>query len=120
MGAGIAKFIADEYPIALTEDLKTKHGDGTKLGKYTTAHVRKLDGYIVNAYTQFKYGGGVDNFDYGKFEEFMQTINNHAWFFKRTIGFPKIGAGYAKGDWTHILKIIEANSDNLNITIYEL
>lgn len=116
MGAGIAKSIKEKYPEAYRQDQKTKEGDKEKLGTITVARYGSAKPfYVVNAYTQFKYGGGGRNADYDAIRSCMKRINEV--FPGKHIGLPKIGAGLAKGDWSVIEKIIE---DELTDVTYEV
>ena len=66
MGAGIALAIKTTFPEAYKADLKTTKGDREKLGHYSSATVER-EGHqitIVNAYTQYHYGGPGNKADY--------------------------------------------------------
>ena len=62
---------------------------------------------IVNAYTQYhwKTGPGIMNADYRAIQQVFSLIATD--FKGRRIGYPKIGAGLAGGDWKVISKIID-------------
>ena len=114
MGAGIAKSIRDNFPAAYQADLKTKTGDKTKLGTYSLASIEK-NGYmftIVNGYTQYDFSGPGKLVDYGAIKELFARIKND--FANKKIGYPKIGAGLAKGDWEVISDIINKELDGEN------
>jgi O-acetyl-ADP-ribose deacetylase (regulator of RNase III) len=78
------------------------------------------DLYVINAYTQYRYGrnhedGDKSPVDYEAITLCMRKINH---LFKgKTIGLPKIGAGLAGGDWNIISKIIERELKDMNIII---
>ena len=76
MGAGIAKTIKSEFPEAYKADQNTKKGDKEKLGNYSLAEVtldsKKL--IIINAYTQFDYGGNITNVSYDSIKEVFKKI----------------------------------------------
>ena len=66
MGKGIALTIKNVFPEAYQADLKTNKGDKQKLGKYSYAKLQR-NGYqitVINAYTQYHYGGRGDKADY--------------------------------------------------------
>lgn len=120
MGSGVAKEISKNFPEAREADLKTTPGDKDKLGTITYVTLPKL--IVVNAYTQFGFGGknGPD-IDYhalryalrSAFETFPPNFR---------FGLPKIGAGLAGGSWSIIKRIIEeeaAIQENI-VTIVEL
>lgn len=118
MGAGVALQIKREYPGAYQADCQTKKLDRDKLGTYTswTGPNKDISGKeitIVNAYTQFdifshKWRSDFDSsvpkipFDYDAFARVLLRIAID--FTDKSIGFPKIGAGLAHGEWD----IIEA------------
>lgn len=103
MGAGIAKGIKSEFPEAYAADMNTKSEDRSKLGTITYAHSGNL--IIVNAYTQFKWGGRGINADYEAIRQAFREIKST--FPGKRIGYPAIGAGLAGGDWNVISNIIE-------------
>ena len=66
MGAGIAVAVKSTFPEAYKADLGTIKGDRKKLGSYSSATVEK-NGHqitVVNAYTQYHYGGRGNKADY--------------------------------------------------------
>lgn len=86
--------------------------------------------YIVNAYTQYEYGRGGDHFEYDAFQTFLYSFKNYIELMSDSnirqnetgsfkpvktirIGFPKIGAGLAGGDWNRIEAMIEKFSDSV-------
>ncbi len=102
MRKGIAKTISEVFPEALAVDLKTIKGDPNKLGTYSSATVGKLT--IVNAYTQFDWRGKGRKADYDAIKRVFEHIAND--FPNKRIGYPKIGAGLAGGDWQVIYPLI--------------
>lgn len=108
-GAGIALQILKRFPEAYERDKQTEFADKGKLGTYTFANIvrGKNTFNIVNAYTQ--YGCGTDKVrcDY----EALDTVFNKIAFVYNglRIGYPKIGAGLAGGDWEIISEIIDRN-----------
>ena len=120
MGAGIAKTIKSTFPEAYAADCKTPKGDRTKLGNISFATVQR-DGReitIVNGYTQFHWRGSGVLADYDAIRSVMRTVKSQ--FSGKRIGYPKIGAGLAKGDWTIIAQIIteELNGENHTLVKY--
>jgi O-acetyl-ADP-ribose deacetylase (regulator of RNase III) len=115
MGAGIARQIKNTFPEAYESDLKTKNGDYSKLGSYSKAVIGKLT--VINAYTQFKYGGEKVLVDYVALHKVFKLIKSD--FHGKSIGYPKIGSGLAGGDWNIISKIIEECLEGENHTLVE-
>ena len=72
MGKGIALTIKKVFPEAYQADLKTVKGDKGKLGHYSSATVQR-NGHqitVINAYTQYNYGGSGIKADYGAIKVF--------------------------------------------------
>jgi O-acetyl-ADP-ribose deacetylase (regulator of RNase III) len=106
MGAGIAKGIRAAFPAAYQADLATLRGDRAKLGTCTFAEVVR-DGaplIVVNAYTQFDFRGSGPKVDYDALRSCFGWIKRN--YAGQKIGFPKIGAGLARGNWLQIATII--------------
>lgn len=107
MGAGIARAIQEEFPEAYAADLVTAKGDRNKLGDFSSATVKR-DRHqitIVNGYTQFHFHGDRVLVDYEAVQNVFRKIKEK--FSGKRIGYPKIGAGLAGGDWQRISGIIE-------------
>ncbi|PUA28480.1 MAG: phosphatase [Cellvibrio sp. 79] len=102
MGAGIAKSIKELYPQAYAADRATEKGSLHKLGNYSKADTGKF--IIVNAYTQFDWRGDGVKVDYNAVRSVFKQIRKE--FSGKKIGYPKIGAGLANGNWELIEKII--------------
>lgn len=107
MGAGIARVIQDEFPEAYAADLVTIKGDRNKLGDFSFATVKRgtCEITIVNGYTQFHFHGDSVLVDYDSVRTLFAKIKKQ--YSGKRIGYPKIGAGLASGDWNKISKIIE-------------
>jgi O-acetyl-ADP-ribose deacetylase (regulator of RNase III) len=108
MGAGIAKAIRATFPEAYKADLRTAKGDRAKLGTISVAEIAPDDRrlVVVNAYTQLDYRGRGVRVDYDAVRRAMQEVKRR--FSGKRIGYPKIGAGLAKGDWSKLSEIIDA------------
>lgn len=106
MGAGIAKAVRAAFPEAYQADLATPKGDHSKLGDISVARVTRgrVQLAVVNAYTQFDYRGTGVRVDYEAVRNAMQKIREQ--FTGQRIGYPRIGAGLAGGDWNRIAGII--------------
>ena len=119
MGAGIAKAIRSQFPEAFDADLKTAKGDRNKLGTISFATVLRDQHEItvVNGYTQFHWRGSGIKADYDAIRSVMGHVKRE--FGDRRIGYPKIGAGLAKGDWQVIAAIIDEELSGLDHTLVE-
>jgi O-acetyl-ADP-ribose deacetylase (regulator of RNase III) len=106
MGRGIALTIKQQFPEAVAADMQTVTGDRAKLGTFTTAKIDR-DGYnftIVNGYTQFHWQGEGVLADYDAIRSVFRQVKVQ--FSGQRIGYPKLGAGLARGDWAIISQII--------------
>ena len=106
MGAGIAHSIQSQFPEAYAADLMTTKGDRNKLGFFSSATVEE-NGHnitIVNGYTQFQPSGPLPLVHYDAVESLFKKIKKE--FSGKRIGYPKIGAGLAGGDWSRIAETI--------------
>lgn len=119
MGAGFAAAIAAEFPEAVRADNMTEKGDSKKLGKITYATVRGLTKpvIIVNGYTQIHWRGTGVLVDYRAVRMVMRNVK--AKFSGKRIGYPKIGAGLAGGDWDLISRIIDEELNGEDHTFVE-
>lgn len=120
MGAGLAKGIARTFPAALEADRATPKGERAKLGTCSVATCEVAGGTVdvVNAYTQFHYGGRGVLVDYEALRSCMAWVKER--YSGKRIGLPKIGAGLARGDWPTIEAIIleELAGEDLTLVIF--
>jgi O-acetyl-ADP-ribose deacetylase (regulator of RNase III) len=108
MARGIALTIKQQFPEAYIVDCQTEIGDRTKLGNFTAVDINR-DGFaftIVNGYTQFHWQGEGVLADYDAIQSVFRQVKQQ--FGGRKIGYPKLGAGLARGDWSIIAQTIEA------------
>ena len=119
MGAGIAKIIRNTFPRAYEADLKTAKGSRAKLGtiSFASAEHSHHTLTVVNAYTQFDYQGGGVLVDYDAVRAVMRRVKSQ--FAGQRIGYPKIGAGLAGGDWDVIAAIIDEELAGEDHTLVE-
>lgn len=122
-GAGIALQIKNELPQAFEEDKKTTKGDKNKIGTYTQVKIQsstnpKHEFIVINAYTQFSFGGKKDHFEYGAFQKILDALKLE--FPEKKIGFPLIGCGHAGGNKNLIISMIEKTLPNANIVEFVL
>lgn len=120
MEAGIALAIQKEFPEAYAVDLVTIKGDRNKLGDFSHATVKRSDHEltIINGYTQFHFHGGSILVDYNAVSNLFKKIKLQ--FHGKRIGYPKIGAGLAGGDWQRISHIIdqELSGEDHTLVLY--
>lgn len=147
MNNGVAKQIRTNFPEAYLVDKATERGDKAKLGTFTYCRhsewflkdVKFSDGsplkvpdvycfYVINAYTQYRYGRGRDLFEYSSLRTFLYSFGNFLFILSKVekkssfrVGFPRLGTGLAGGDWERIKKDLkwfsEKNSDICDLTI---
>jgi O-acetyl-ADP-ribose deacetylase (regulator of RNase III) len=120
MGAGIARAICHHFPEAYRADQATMPGDRSKLGTFSFAKVKRngFEFVVVNGYTQFSPSGAGILVDYEAVRGVMKELKAH--FSGQRIGYPKIGAGLARGDWSVISTIISEELSNEDHTLVEL
>jgi O-acetyl-ADP-ribose deacetylase (regulator of RNase III) len=119
MGAGIALAIRNVFPEAYAADQATAKGDRGKLGSISFARVVR-DGHritVVNGYTQFNWRGAGVLADYEAVRGVMREVR--VMFSGSRIGYPKIGAGLARGDWSRIARIIAEELNGEDHTFVE-
>lgn len=119
MGAGIAKTIKATFPEAFAADKTTTKGDSSKLGSYSSATLTR-EGHtltVVNGYTQDHWRGSKAKADYDAIRSVMTNVKQQ--FTGLRIGYPKIGAGLAKGDWQIIKIIIDEELEGEDHTLVE-
>ena len=117
MGAGIAKSIKDIFPEAYEADLRTENGSKDKLGSISFATVKRGNNEItiVNGYTQYSPGGSGMLVDCDAVHSVMKEVRSK--FSGMRIGYPMIGAGLARGDWTIISEIISVQLEGEDHTL---
>lgn len=76
--------------------------------------------FVVNAYTQYKYGanhadGDKKPVDYEAITLCMRKINKI--FSGMKVGLPKIGCGLAGGDWYLVKEIIKKELKDCDVTV---
>jgi len=127
MGAGIAKRIADKFPVAIDADKRTKAGDKTKLGSYTCG-VDKSGLHVINLYGQYRYGRERRHTDYDAVKRALIEIKDDYVpidIVKPTyIGLPyKMGCVNGGGDWDVISSILTElfqNDNNFHLVICKI
>ena len=119
MGAGIAKAVRAAFPEAWEADCATGKDDRNKLGTFSSATVER-DGHditVVNGYTQFHWRGSGRLADYDAIRSVMAAVKQA--FRGKRIGYPRIGAGLAGGDWDTIAAIISEELAGEDHTLVE-
>jgi O-acetyl-ADP-ribose deacetylase (regulator of RNase III) len=131
MGAGIAKPMAQKFPIAKQADDKACAKGENKPGNISVGLTQRRGRnlFIVNAYTQQSYGSDP-NTKYAslkalksalavvrtKLGKKMQDEPNGPWRPRRVL-MPKIGCGYGNLNWSEVKPIILEELATLNVTI---
>ena len=126
MGAGIARQIAETFPMAEKVDRATISGDKDKLGCCTISWHYREDGsalIILNGYTQY-FIASSENPNVVSYDAVQSVFNRIASICKNPnksmrVGYPAIGAGLAGGDWNVISAIIEGELKGLDHTFVE-
>jgi O-acetyl-ADP-ribose deacetylase (regulator of RNase III) len=120
MGRGIAAAIRERFPEAYDADLATAKGDVSKLGTLSQALVTRenMRFTVVNAYTQRHWAGSGVLADYDAIRRVFRAMRSQ--FHGQRIGYPRIGAGLAGGDWVAIAAIIDEELAGEDHTLVEL
>lgn len=129
MGSGIAPLIKAAFPEMYDADLNTVPGDRAKLGTCSVAFIN--DGSLTgfNLYSQYGYNRrkhGLRDLDYNALYDSMVEMKKALQGLyggsmdKYKIGFPKIGAGLAGGDWNVIEAMIKSVFHDCDVTVYVL
>ncbi len=112
MGSGIALALKNKFPEIYEADQATKRGDINKLGTYTTIGVKhERIKYVVNLYSQYRYGLGSRHTNYEAMSRGLEDIRdslvkNKAEHF--VLGFPyMIGCALGGGNIRIVQTIIE-------------
>ena len=121
MGAGIAKQIAKIYPGAVhADDAAYRDKSFRMLGDISVGFETNVNGalFVVNAYTQDRYGRGKRHADYDAIRSCFKEINKRfGMTMHHKIGYPMIGAGLAGGDWNIIKQIIDEELEGSDHTL---
>lgn len=107
MGKGIALSIRRQFPEAYEADCLTAKGDVSKIGTISVAEVKRGERafFVINGYTQIHWRGAGVKADYAAIRNVMREVRSR--FAGLRIGYPKIGAGLAGGDWDVVFAIIK-------------
>ena len=117
MGAGIAYYLKEKFPMVFEADLKTIKGDRNKLGNFTYARVDSVLNsntiYVANLYSQYTFYDKNDMFYIDAFENGMKKIIEH-FCEERTkknipisFSFPAIGLGLANGKIEEVYEVLK-------------
>lgn len=127
MGAGIARVIADKYPIVEERDKKFVNGvpeDKLGHGNYIGITERSCGtkGWIVNLYGQFYWSRTKQQTDYDALRSALKETNKILSICKETyrIGLPKIGCGLGGGNWNIVSEIITEELTVSDLYVYTL
>jgi O-acetyl-ADP-ribose deacetylase (regulator of RNase III) len=120
MGKGIALAIKQQFPEAYAADQQTTKADRGKLGTFSQAAiVRPTASFtVVNAYTQCHWRGTGVLADLDAIAAVFRQLRLD--FGGRRIGYPRVGAGLARGDWHAISAIIDEALAGEDHTLVEL
>lgn len=107
MGAGLAKAIADKYPIVKTQYLRKFYSMGWQLGNTQFVSIHP-DLYVCNLAGQVTYGR--ENIRYTNYDALkigFAEVHNFAFEHSLQVYLPYgIGCGLANGDWPTVKEII--------------
>ena len=124
-GGGIARFIRDEYPEAYEADCKTKKGDRSKLGTYsscrTKSHPERRIQFIVNLYGQYNMSTKQRETSYDALADGLTKLRDNLiekQMDHLTVGVPwKLGSGLGGGDFRIVEAIIRSVFEDTSIKV---
>lgn len=118
MASGIAAIIKEKFPDAYQIDRRTKKGDKTKLGSYTSVRIVSAENpnlkWILNLYSQFDFGRTTKHTDYDALHHGLMTLkirleSGYREEERPVVGIPhRIGSDSAGGDWRVVRAIIDS------------
>lgn len=121
LGNGLQRKIRKKYPLVHKENLKTKYADREKLGTTLTVDIGNLKIILcyITGYPNARPDINADYLDYDALEKCISYVNNA--YSGKEIATTLLGSSRfdGNGDSKKILKILEANSQNLNLHIYD-
>lgn len=118
MGAGVALAIKDKYPKAYEDYFNIYKTEGLTLGDI---HVSFIDNgrTIINAITQAHLYGrsGRRSVSYDAIKSAFRSINL---LDTPCVAIPKIGCSLGGGSWDIVSKIIDDDTPDTEIVVYEM
>jgi O-acetyl-ADP-ribose deacetylase (regulator of RNase III) len=124
MGSGVAALLRAKCERIFADYRNTYTAQGNRLYLGQTIWVREPDHTYINGITQEFYGRDPNRVyvDYDAVAKVMQSIDRYAVVFPAwkidAVAMPLIGAGLARGSWSRISSIIEANSRHFEPVVY--
>ena len=123
-GAGFARAVRNKYP-SVQKDFKEwaiMNPDKFSLGNTNTSMVSD-ELYIVSMIAQHGYGESVKpRIRYAALRDCLHQLKMIALSKGASVNMPRIGTGYAGGNWSYILELIDEMlvRNGINVTIYTL
>jgi hypothetical protein len=123
-GAGFARAVRNEYP-PVQKDFKewaVIHRDKFSLGNVHTSVISN-ELYLVNMIAQHGYGESVKpRIRYAALRDCLHQLRKIAISKSASVHMPRIGTGYAGGNWSYILELIDEVlvRNGIDVTIYTL
>lgn len=120
MGSGVAKALYERFPEVKTEYHRyNKYNDCSETRLAHAFKVESGDKVIYNCYTQLNFGyDGKKYVNYAAVSECFGSIK--CWIKGEIIAIPKIGCGFAGGNWEFMEQLInDTVGEDLEIWVYE-
>ena len=123
-GAGFARAVRNKYPSAQKDfrEWAILNPDKFSLGNTQTT-IASDELYIANMIAQHGYGESVKpRIRYAALRDCLQQLKEIALSRGASIHMPRIGTGYAGGNWSYILELIDEIlvRNGIDVTIYTL
>lgn len=124
MGSGIALQIKKKWPSVYKDYIKNFVGDGwenvSMLGRISATQIGERK-YVVNLYSQLKYGSNRRHTDYEAIYTALESLAAHAYSLNYSVAIPyKLGSDRGGANWEIIYKMIEVLFKDIKVTIYKL
>lgn len=119
-GAGVALHMSRNYPKSKVEYSKLCSQFKDHPEKLLGTYQKVVDGdkTIINAFTQFSFGGSGRKVSYDAITTIFELLNQE--YAGKEIALPKIGAFLGGGNWDIIAQIIDSSCNRVTPVVYYL
>ncbi len=123
-GAGFGRAVRERYPIAQSEFRQWVARDKSNLN-LGNIHVSPISDDLVLVHMVAQHGYGESSkprLRYDALTECLRKVKGIAKKKQASVHMPRIGTGYAGGNWPYILELVDEylDKDGIQVTIYTL
>ena len=119
MRSGIAAQIADRYHEAVEADARTGYGDPWKVGDISVARCEREGRWIVNLYSQFRFGRDRRHADIDAIRRGLTKVRGMFGPGEK-IGMPRIGCGLGGLTWLQVRPVVDLVFLDREVYVYNL